>query len=104
MNGLDPDGILWIRTLLKNLAAEGRTLLVSSHLMSEMSLTAEHLIVIGKGRLIADLPIVDLIASSPHRRRPASWCAHRSRTSCGGSSRQRAAPSPIGTGCWRSPA
>jgi len=64
VNGLDPDGILWIRNLLKDLAAEGRTVLVSSHLMSEMSLTADHLIVIGKGKLIADLPIAELIASS----------------------------------------
>ena len=64
VNGLDPDGILWIRNLLKNLAAEGRTVLVSSHLMSEMSQTADHLIVIGKGKLIADLPIAELIASS----------------------------------------
>ena len=60
MNGLDPEGILWIRTLLKNLAAEGRTVLVSSHLMSEMALTAEHLIVIGRGRLITDLPVEEL--------------------------------------------
>lgn len=64
VNGLDPDGILWIRNLLKNLASEGRTVLVSSHLMSEMALTAEHLIVIGKGKLIADLPIAELIASA----------------------------------------
>ncbi|SDP27463.1 ABC-2 type transport system ATP-binding protein [Nakamurella panacisegetis] len=64
VNGLDPDGILWIRNLLKNLAAEGRTVLVSSHLMSEMAQTADHLIVIGKGKLIADLPIAELIASS----------------------------------------
>ena len=60
VNGLDPEGILWIRTLLKNLAAEGRTVLVSSHLMSEMALTAEHLIVIGRGRLITDLPVEEL--------------------------------------------
>ena len=64
VNGLDPDGILWIRNLLTNLAAEGRTVLVSSHLMSEMSMTAQHLIVIGKGKLIADLPIAELIASA----------------------------------------
>jgi ABC-2 type transport system ATP-binding protein len=64
VNGLDPDGILWIRNLLKSLAAEGRTVLISSHLMSEMSLTAEHLIVIGKGRLIADLPITEMIAAA----------------------------------------
>jgi ABC-2 type transport system ATP-binding protein len=54
VNGLDPEGILWTRSLLRALAAEGRTVLVSSHLMSEMALTADHLLVIGKGRLIAD--------------------------------------------------
>jgi ABC-2 type transport system ATP-binding protein len=54
VNGLDPEGIHWIRNLLKGLAAEGRTVFVSSHLMSEMALTAEHLIVVGRGRLIAD--------------------------------------------------
>jgi len=64
VNGLDPDGILWIRNLLKGLAAEGRTVFVSSHLMSEMSLTAEHLIVIGRGRLIADLPIAEMIGAA----------------------------------------
>ena len=55
VNGLDPEGILWIRNLLKSLAAEGRTVFVSSHLMSEMALTAEHFIIIGRGRLIADV-------------------------------------------------
>src|SRR5205814_5946160 len=54
VNGLDPEGIHWIRHLLRGLAAEGRTVFVSSHLMSEMALTADHLIVIGRGRLIAD--------------------------------------------------
>jgi len=54
VNGLDPEGIHWIRGLLKSLAAEGRTVFVSSHLMSEMALTADHLIVIGRGRLVAD--------------------------------------------------
>ena len=54
VNGLDPDGILWIRNLMKDLAAQGRAVFVSSHLMSEMALTAEHLVVIGRGRLIAD--------------------------------------------------
>src|SRR5213595_1340196 len=54
VNGLDPEGILWVRHLLRGLAAEGRTVFVSSHLMSEMSLTADHLIVIGRGRKIAD--------------------------------------------------
>jgi ABC-2 type transport system ATP-binding protein len=61
VNGLDPDGVLWIRNLLKALAAEGRTVFVSSHLMSEMALTAEHLIVIGRGRLIADSPTAEFI-------------------------------------------
>jgi ABC-2 type transport system ATP-binding protein len=61
VNGLDPDGVLWVRTLLKSLAAEGRTVLVSSHLMSEMAVTAEHLVIIGKGRLLADITLADLI-------------------------------------------
>jgi ABC-2 type transport system ATP-binding protein len=61
VNGLDPEGILWIRNLLKELAAEGRTVFVSSHLMSEMALTAEHLIVIGRGRLIADTSVTAFI-------------------------------------------
>jgi ABC-2 type transport system ATP-binding protein len=61
VNGLDPDGVLWIRNLLKGLAAEGRTVFVSSHLMSEMAVTAEHLVVIGRGRLIADTPTADFI-------------------------------------------
>jgi ABC-2 type transport system ATP-binding protein len=62
INGLDPDGVLWIRTLLKSLAAEGRTVLVSSHLMSEMAVTAERLIIIGRGRLLADTTLDDLIS------------------------------------------
>ena len=62
VNGLDPDGILWIRTLLRDLAAEGRTVFLSSHLMSEMELTADHLVVIGKGRIIADVPMTELLA------------------------------------------
>ncbi len=64
VNGLDPDGVLWVRNLLKALAAEGRTIFVSSHLMTEMALTAEHLIVIGKGRLLADQPITAIINSA----------------------------------------
>ncbi|MER7460787.1 ABC transporter ATP-binding protein [Micromonospora sp. NPDC126480] len=59
VNGLDPDGIRWIRDLLRGLAAEGRTVFVSSHLMSEMAQTAEHLIVVGRGRLIADVPLAE---------------------------------------------
>src|SRR6516164_1375781 len=61
VNGLDPEGILWIRNLMKALAAEGRTVFVSSHLMSEMENTADHLIVIGRGRLIADCSIAEFI-------------------------------------------
>ena len=64
VNGLDPEGILWIRTLMKSLAAEGRTVFVSSHLMSEMENTADHLIVIGRGRLIADCSMAEFIARS----------------------------------------
>ena len=54
INGLDPDGIMWIRNLMKSLAAQGRTVFLSSHLMSEMAQTADHLLVIGRGRVIAD--------------------------------------------------
>jgi ABC-2 type transport system ATP-binding protein len=64
VNGLDPEGIHWIRGLLKSLAAEGRTVFVSSHLMSEMALTAEHLIVIGRGRLVADAAIQEFVRQS----------------------------------------
>jgi ABC-2 type transport system ATP-binding protein len=75
VNGLDTEGILWIRQLVKNLAGEGRTVLVSSHLMSEMAQTAEHLIIIGCGRLLADTPTsafvqasarADVLVRSPH--------------------------------------
>ncbi|MFB7933733.1 ABC transporter ATP-binding protein [Streptomyces sp. NPDC056039] len=62
VNGLDPEGIHWIRTLMKSLAGQGRTVFVSSHLMSEMALTAEHLVVIGQGRLLADTSMADFIA------------------------------------------
>ncbi len=61
VNGLDPDGVLWIRTLLRSLAAQGRTVFISSHLMSEMALTADHLIVIGRGQLIADASTRQLV-------------------------------------------
>jgi ABC-2 type transport system ATP-binding protein len=67
INGLDPDGIRWVRNLLKGLAKEGRTVFVSSHLMSEMALTAEDVIVIGKGRLIAQMSVENLIAQSSQR-------------------------------------
>uniref|UniRef100_UPI002A829BA4 ABC transporter ATP-binding protein n=1 Tax=Streptomyces sp. CRN 30 TaxID=3075613 RepID=UPI002A829BA4 len=64
VNGLDPEGILWVRNLMKSLAAEGRTVFVSSHLMSEMALTAEHLIVIGRGQLLADMSVRAFIAAN----------------------------------------
>jgi ABC-2 type transport system ATP-binding protein len=64
VNGLDPEGILWIRSLMKALASEGRTVFVSSHLMSEMENTADHLIVIGRGQLIADCTVAEFIAAN----------------------------------------
>jgi ABC-2 type transport system ATP-binding protein len=64
VNGLDPEGIVWIRTLMKHLASEGRTVFVSSHLMNEMAVTADHLIVIGRGRLIADCSTEEFIERS----------------------------------------
>jgi ABC-2 type transport system ATP-binding protein len=64
VNGLDPEGIHWVRNLLRRLAAEGRTVFVSSHLMSEMALTADHLIVVGRGRLLADMATEDFIAQA----------------------------------------
>ncbi|GGO97761.1 ABC transporter ATP-binding protein [Wenjunlia tyrosinilytica] len=64
VNGLDPEGIHWIRTLMRDLAAKGRTVFVSSHLMSEMALTADHLVVIGRGRLLADTSMPEFIAQN----------------------------------------
>ncbi|HEX8488220.1 MAG TPA: ABC transporter ATP-binding protein [Propionibacteriaceae bacterium] len=64
VNGLDPDGIRWVRDLLRSLAAEGRTVFVSSHLMSEMALTADHLVVLGRGRLLADVSLEEMTAAS----------------------------------------
>ena len=63
-NGMDPEGIAWMRTFLRNLAAEGRAVLVSSHLMGELQDTADHLVVVGRGKVIADRPVADLIASA----------------------------------------
>ena len=64
VNGLDPEGIVWVRNLLKHLAGQGRSIFVSSHLMSEMALTADHVVVIGRGRLIADTSIAQFISGS----------------------------------------
>ena len=68
VNGLDPEGIHWIRNLLKELAREGRTVFVSSHLMSEMALTADHLIIVGRGRLVEDISVRDLVQRSSTNR------------------------------------
>ncbi len=67
VNGLDPEGILWVRNLMKSLAAEQRTIFVSSHLMNEMAVTADHLIVIGRGKLIADCSTQEFIERSSER-------------------------------------
>jgi ABC-2 type transport system ATP-binding protein len=68
VNGLDPEGVLWVRNLVKYLASEGRAVFLSSHLMSEMAVTADHLIVIGRGRIIADAPIQEIINGNGHSR------------------------------------
>jgi ABC-2 type transport system ATP-binding protein len=65
-NGLDPEGIRWIRNLLRSLASEGRTVFLSSHLMAEMAQTADHLIVIGRGRLIADTTVAEIVEQASH--------------------------------------
>jgi ABC-2 type transport system ATP-binding protein len=64
VNGLDPEGVIWVRTLARFLASEGRTVFLSSHLMSEMAQTADHIIVLGRGKVIADSPVADIIALS----------------------------------------
>ncbi|OLZ64232.1 hypothetical protein AV521_36220 [Streptomyces sp. IMTB 2501] len=78
INGLDPVGIRWARELFRRLAAEGRTVFLSSHLMSEMANTVGHLIVIGGGKVIADEPLAGFAAARPP---PASRCAHPARPS-----------------------
>ncbi|WP_035854816.1 ABC transporter ATP-binding protein [Cryptosporangium arvum] len=65
VNGLDPEGVRWVRDLARSLAAEGRTVLVSSHLMSEMALTADHLLVVGRGRLLADASLASFVGDHP---------------------------------------
>jgi ABC-2 type transport system ATP-binding protein len=95
VNGLDPDGILWIRTLLRDLAAQGRTVFVSSHLMSEMELTADHLVVVGRGRILADLSMADFIAAASRNTvRVASPDAERLRELLAGPGVTIAADSP----------
>ena len=67
VNGLDPEGVLWVRNLAKYLASEGRTVFLSSHLMSEVALTADHIVVIGRGRIIADAPVGDIVNGTQQR-------------------------------------
>ena len=69
VNGLDPEGVVWVRHLAKFLASEGRTVFLSSHLMSEMAQTADHLVVIGRGRILADAPIQQILAGGRTRTR-----------------------------------
>ena len=96
VNGLDPDGIRWIRQLLKRLAEEGRTVFLSSHLMSEMALTADHVIVVGRGRLLRDQPMAEFIAGasadvvrvrSPHSPQLAELYWLQTRSPCAASVR-----------------
>jgi ABC-2 type transport system ATP-binding protein len=98
VNGLDPEGIVWIRQLMQSLADEGRTVFVSSHLMSEMALTASHVVVIGRGRLIADVPVRefvqgggDVLVRSPHAAELAGLLAR-----AGGPSGATVVPEPDG--------
>jgi len=64
VNGLDPEGVVWVRNLVRYLASQGRTIFLSSHLMSEMALTADHIIVLGRGRVLADAPVADIVGRS----------------------------------------
>ena len=89
VNGLDPEGVVWIRTLLRALAGEGRTVLLSSHLMSEMAMTADRLVIIGRGRLIAEATMAEFLAAgsgssvtvrSPQTRALAALLAARGAT------------------------
>ena len=92
VNGLDPDGVIWVRQLLRHLASEGRTVLLSSHLMSEMAQTADHVIVLGRGRIVADAPIGDFVSGgraervtvrSPHAAKLASLLMQAGREGAG---------------------
>jgi len=94
-NGLDPEGIHWMRNLLKTLAGEGRTVFVSSHLMSEMALTADHLIVIGRGRLIADTSVEDFVLRASSKQvRVRSPAAARLRDAVAGEGVSVTSPEP----------
>jgi ABC-2 type transport system ATP-binding protein len=95
VNGLDPEGIRWIRDLLRSLAAQGRVVFVSSHLISEIALTADHLVVIGQGRLLADTSVAELAARSASLE---DAFLHLT----GGVTRYRDAPDPTARGSYRS--
>ena len=110
VNGLDPEGIRWVRTLCKKLAGEGRTVFVSSHLMAEMALTADHLVVIGKGKMIAETSVADFVARSSRQsvkvRTPAPHQVVRRRDQCGRDRHLRSRRvddrhRPVGTGGGR---
>ena len=99
-NGMDPEGIVWMRGFLRSLAARGRAVLVSSHLMSELQETADHVVIVGRGRVIADTSVADLIASASggpghgahHRARARRWtCSARRR----GEGRRRPDPASL---------
>ncbi len=84
-NGMDPEGIVWMRGFLRSLAAEGRAVLVSSHLMSELQDTADHLVIVGRGRVIADTSVAELLASaSGDRVTLRTTAAARRRRCCAG--------------------
>jgi ABC-2 type transport system ATP-binding protein len=94
VNGLDPDGVLWVRGLVRGLAAEGRTVLLSSHLMHELALCADRVVIIGRGRLLADAPVQELAADAgsledAYLRLTAGAVQYRGRAS-GGSDRAAA--------------
>jgi ABC-2 type transport system ATP-binding protein len=112
VNGLDPDGIHWVRTLMRSLAADGRTVLVSSHLMSEMALTADHLLVIGRGQLIADASVDEFVKSSsqqsvhvrtPHAAELAARCREAGANIRGGSTSRVATASGTDTDAGTDP-
>ena len=104
VNGLDPEGIRWVRELLRDLADEGRTVLVSSHLMSEMEETADHLVVLGHGRLLADLPMADLLGqhSAVRVRSPMASLLARALERAGAADRRPEPTARCGSRAWTS--
>ena len=96
-NGMDPEGIVWMRGFLRSLAAQGRAVLVSSHLMSELQDTADHLVVIGRGRVIADTSVADLIAAASGDRVTVRTAARDGGDDGAGPGRGRASPPPAAT-------